>query len=100
VDEPSDIGHTTYPEPCPRPTLGVVGRHVAEALPGADPGGPLSAREREVAGLVTGGATNREIAARLQIAPRTVSAHVEHILRKLGASRRTEIAVWVATRPR
>jgi DNA-binding CsgD family transcriptional regulator len=81
-----------------------VGRHVAEALAGAaaadDPGGPLSERELQVAGLVARGATNREIATRLQIAPRTASAHVEHILRKLGASRRAEIAAWIAIRSR
>ena len=27
--------------------------------------------------------------------PKTVSAHIEHILAKLGATRRTEIAAWV-----
>jgi DNA-binding CsgD family transcriptional regulator len=57
---------------------------------------PLSAREFEVAGLVAEGLTNREVAARLVVAPKTISAHVEHILTKLGAGRRTEIAAWVA----
>lgn len=56
--------------------------------------GPLTAREFEVARLIAEGATNREIAERLVIAPKTVSAHVEHILAKLGASRRTEVASW------
>jgi DNA-binding CsgD family transcriptional regulator len=58
---------------------------------------PLTAREYEVAMLVANGLTNREIAADLVLAPKTVSAHVEHILAKLGAARRTEIAAW-ATR--
>jgi len=40
--------------------------------------------------------TNREIAGALFLSPKTVSAHVEHILAKLGASRRAEIATWVA----
>jgi hypothetical protein len=40
---------------------------------------------------------SREIAAELSVAPRTVGAHVEHILARLGAGRRTEIASWVAT---
>lgn len=57
---------------------------------------PLSARELDVARLIAEGATNRAIAERLVIAPKTVSAHVEHILTKLGASRRAEIAAWVA----
>jgi DNA-binding CsgD family transcriptional regulator len=58
--------------------------------------GPLTAREFEVARLVAEGATNREIAERLVIAPKTASAHVEHILAKLGVSRRAEIAAWVS----
>jgi DNA-binding CsgD family transcriptional regulator/tetratricopeptide (TPR) repeat protein len=66
------------------------------ASPG--PGQPeLTAREREVAALIGQGATNREIAAALTISPKTVSAHVEHILTKLGASRRAQIATWAAT---
>ncbi len=60
--------------------------------------GPLTPRENEVARLVASGATNREIAGALHIAPKTVAAHVEHILTKLGASRRAEIAAWAATR--
>jgi DNA-binding CsgD family transcriptional regulator len=58
---------------------------------------PLTAREFEVARLIATGLTNAEIAAELSVAPRTVGAHVEHILAKLGAARRTEIARWVAT---
>jgi DNA-binding CsgD family transcriptional regulator len=50
-----------------------------------------------VARLVAAGCTNREIAAQLTVAPKTVSAHVTHILTKLGAGRRAEIAAWCAT---
>lgn len=57
--------------------------------------GPLTAREFEVARLIADGATNREIAERLVIAPKTASAHVEHILAKLGVNRRAEVAAWV-----
>ena len=60
--------------------------------------GPLTVRELEVAVLVASGSTNREIAASLTISPKTVAAHVEHILAKLGAARRAEIAAWVVTR--
>ncbi len=58
---------------------------------------PLTAREFEVARLITEGRTNVEIAQELLIAPRTASSHVEHILAKLGASRRSEIAAWATT---
>jgi DNA-binding CsgD family transcriptional regulator len=51
----------------------------------------------EIAGLIGQGKTNREIAAALSISPKTVSAHVEHILTKLGAARRAQIATWAAT---
>jgi DNA-binding CsgD family transcriptional regulator/tetratricopeptide (TPR) repeat protein len=57
----------------------------------------LTARELEVARLVASGRTDREIAGDLVISPRTVAAHVEHIRTKLGVSRRTQIAGWLAT---
>ena len=60
--------------------------------------GILSPRESEVAALVAAGLTNREIATRLFVSPKTASTHVEHILTKLGVSRRAEIAVWVTRR--
>jgi len=58
---------------------------------------PLTVREFEVARQIASGMTNGEIAAALFVSPKTVSAHVEHILAKLGASRRAEIATWVAS---
>ena len=61
-------------------------------------GGPLTAREFEVAGW-SPPARPREIAAALFLSPKTVAAHVEHILTKLGAGRRAEIAAWVAALP-
>jgi DNA-binding CsgD family transcriptional regulator len=38
--------------------------------------------------------TNGEIAEKLFVSPKTVSAHIEHILAKLGVARRAEIAAW------
>jgi DNA-binding CsgD family transcriptional regulator len=58
---------------------------------------PLTSREFEVARLIAEGLTNAEIAGELSIAPKTASSHVEHILAKLGVTRRAEIAAWVAT---
>lgn len=63
---------------------------------GSEPWHPLTTREFEVARLVGAGRTNVEIAERLGIAPKTASAHIEHILAKLGASRRAEIATWAS----
>ncbi|PZS30477.1 MAG: hypothetical protein DLM59_11190, partial [Pseudonocardiales bacterium] len=70
--------------------------HPEQSEPAARPWHPLSAREYAVADLVAAGLTNRQIAAELVLSPRTVSAHVAHILAKLGASRRAEIAAWAA----
>src|SRR5262249_59221257 len=58
---------------------------------------PLSEREFEVAQLVAAGRTNRQIADQLVLSPKTVSAHITHILTKLGAARRAEIGAWCAT---
>jgi len=62
-----------------------------------EPWRPLTAREFAVARLITAGMTNAEIASELSIASKTASSHVEHILAKLGASRRTEIAAWASS---
>jgi DNA-binding CsgD family transcriptional regulator len=56
----------------------------------------LTARESAVALLVARGYTNGEIARELGITPRTVAAHVEHILRKLEMRSRVQIASWVS----
>jgi DNA-binding CsgD family transcriptional regulator len=55
----------------------------------------LSAREREVAELVSLGHTNRQIAERLVITRRTTENHMQHIFEKLGLSSRAQLAVWV-----
>jgi DNA-binding CsgD family transcriptional regulator len=58
--------------------------------------GVLTTREQEIAVLVGRGLSNREIGERLSITRRTVAAHVEHLLSKLGYTSRTEVGVWAA----
>ncbi|MCE0765146.1 helix-turn-helix transcriptional regulator [Pseudonocardia kujensis] len=53
----------------------------------------LTPRELEVLGLLVEGCSNQEIARTLVVAPRTVAAHLEHVLGKLGAPTRTLAAV-------
>ncbi|SMD23709.1 helix-turn-helix transcriptional regulator [Kibdelosporangium aridum] len=52
----------------------------------------LTPTESKIAALVVEGLTNRQIAARLFLSPRTVGTHVSHILNKLGVNSRTDIA--------
>ena len=52
----------------------------------------LTATERRITDLICDGLTNREIAARLYISPRTVQSHVSHILDKTGLRSRVEVA--------
>jgi DNA-binding CsgD family transcriptional regulator/type II secretory pathway predicted ATPase ExeA len=59
-----------------------------------EPWHPLTTREFEVARKIAEGLTNTELADELSISPKTASSHVEHILAKLGVSRRAEIAAW------
>lgn len=61
-----------------------------------DRGGALTLREREVAGLVARGCTNRQIAQTLNLSTRTGESHVEHILNKLAFITRAQIAAWAA----
>jgi DNA-binding NarL/FixJ family response regulator len=55
---------------------------------------PLTKRERDVLKYLALGLTNKEIGATLGISYETVKEHVQHILRKLGVSDRTQAAVW------
>ncbi len=70
-----------------RPTAGATSTATPPAL-------TLSAREREVVVLIARGLTNRQIAERLVIAPRTADTHVANILNKLGFTTRAHVAAW------
>jgi two-component system response regulator DevR len=61
---------------------------------GADSALQLSPRERQILDLIAEGRTNRQIAAELYLAEKTVKNYVSNLLAKLGMSRRTEAAVW------
>jgi HD-GYP domain-containing protein (c-di-GMP phosphodiesterase class II) len=57
------------------------------------PGG-LTAREVEVLGLLARGHSNRQIAQRLTVSPKTVSNHVEHVYLKIGVSSRAGATLY------
>jgi DNA-binding CsgD family transcriptional regulator/tetratricopeptide (TPR) repeat protein len=78
-----------------RDLLQRLGRRPGERRAGlATAAAALTRREREVAGLVTEGLTNRQIAERLFVAERTAESHVQHILTKLGFTSRVQVAAW------
>ena len=54
----------------------------------------LSAREMEIARLISRGLPNKTIARTLELSPSTVSSHLKRIFLKLGVRSRTELAVW------
>lgn len=56
--------------------------------------GELTARELDVVALIGEGKANKEIAAQLGIGERTARTHVSNILRKLGLTSRTQLALW------
>jgi len=58
----------------------------------------LTKREGEVLKQLAFGLTNKEIAQSLGISYETVKEHVQHILRKIGVSDRTQAAVWAVRR--
>ncbi|WP_395103611.1 AAA family ATPase [Actinomadura sp. SCN-SB] len=67
----------------PAPAGGGAGRGPLDAL---------TAQQLQIARLVAAGATNREIAARLVISPRTVDGHLRNIFTRLGLRSRIELA--------
>ena len=58
---------------------------------------PLTPRERQVAVLVASGRTNRQIGRVLGISEKTAEVHLHHVMSKLDARSRAEVAAWAVT---
>ena len=67
---------------------------VISARAQARPSIELSAREREVLGLVADGLPNKLIARQLEISEKTVKAHLTKIFHAIGVTDRTQAALW------
>jgi two-component system response regulator DevR len=59
----------------------------------------LSAQERKILTLIAHGLSNREIAAELFLAEKTIRHYVSTVLAKLGFVRRTQAAIFLSDRP-
>jgi DNA-binding NarL/FixJ family response regulator len=55
-----------------------------------------TAREVEVLGLLAHGQSNRQIAHRLTVAPKTVANHVEHLYTKIDVSSRAAATLFAS----
>jgi DNA-binding NarL/FixJ family response regulator len=72
----------------------VADRALARGKRGQRAATRMTAREREVTGLIAAGLGNREIGTRLRIAAHTVKSHVHNILEKLALHTRLEVAAY------
>ena len=71
-----------------------LGARLAKEARSRNAGNRLSQREQEITGLVASGLSNREIAEKLWLSPRTVENHRLRIMRKIGASSRAELVTY------
>ena len=85
----------TIAPPAPLPQVAPPAAAVPPPAPAPSDDRGLTAREREILGLIAAGLTNKEIGARLFVSENTVKTHSRRVFEKLGARRRTE-AVHVA----
>ncbi len=70
-------------------------RRIREGQPADDPLESLTKQERRILDLIGEGLTNRQIAAEMFLAEKTVKNYVTQLLSKLGLERRTQAAVLV-----
>ena len=59
----------------------------------------LTGRQRQVLDGLSRGMTNRQIATSLMVTERTVKAHVKELMRRLGASNRTQVVAIASAYP-
>jgi DNA-binding NarL/FixJ family response regulator len=89
-------GWITYPR-------SLLDQPIAESIPPSS--GPrrahdamLTGRQRQVLEGLSRGLTNRQIASGLMVTERTVKAHVKELMRRLGASNRTQVVAITSAR--
>jgi DNA-binding CsgD family transcriptional regulator len=89
LDRFQDMGLDGFAERA-RVELRATGEHVRKREVGIPE--ELTPQEAQIAGLVSRGEANREIAAQLFVSPSTVEYHLRKVFRKLGVTSRTQLA--------
>ena len=84
----------------PTATERVLARLRGETPLAEGDGEHLTHQERRILALIADGLTNRQVAARLELSEKTVKNYVSNVLDKLGLSRRTQAASYVARHSR
>jgi len=77
----------------------VASKAVSRGMRSAKAAVRMTAREKQVVGLIAEGRSNKEIATRLRIATHTVKSHVHNILEKLALHSRLEVAAYAFDQP-
>lgn len=62
----------------------------------SDRTGGLTARETEILALITFGASNQDIADKLNISPHTIKTHIYNIFKKIKTPNRLQAALWAS----
>ena len=60
---------------------------------------PLTPSEARVSAMLLNGMSNRDIAQKLVLSPRTVECHISRALAKTGCRNRLELALWMIRQP-
>jgi two-component system nitrate/nitrite response regulator NarL len=100
------LGETVMPSAVLRSIMDEAAQHRNQPLQGnsAEPKlselttCKLSAREAQILNCLREGAPNKVIARKLDITEATIKVHVKAILRKIGATNRTQAAMWASQR--
>jgi two-component system nitrate/nitrite response regulator NarL len=94
-----DAAPTDRPTPQPK-AVHPTRRPAPLSAPDPDLGPMLSGRELQVIDCLMQGWSNKQIARELDIVEATVKVYLKALMRKLGASNRTQLAIWALSRVR
>lgn len=86
-----------YAQQTATPPPAAVPEKEAAKVPGAadEKLAALTRRERDIVNLIAGGATNKQVAAELDISERTVKGHLSNVFMKLGVTDRLKLVLYV-----